>query len=48
VTNRDWSIRERPDILATLYQIGFARSKPHGAPQSNAFGNRVRQVYERP
>jgi len=45
-TNRNWSIRERPDILATLYQIGFARSKPHGAPQSNAFGNRVRQVYE--
>lgn len=45
-TNRDWSIRERPDILATLYQIGFARSKPHGAPQSNAFGSRVLQVYE--
>jgi len=47
-TNRGWSIRERPDILATLYQIGFARSKPHGAPQSNAFGSRVRQVYEQP
>jgi hypothetical protein len=47
-TNRDWSIRERPDILATLYQIGFARSKPRGAPQSNAFGSRVRQVYEQP
>jgi hypothetical protein len=47
-TNRDWSIRERPDILATLYQIGFARSKPHAAPQSNAFGSRVRQVYEQP
>jgi hypothetical protein len=47
-TNRDWSIRERPDILATLYQIGFALSKPHGAPQSNAFGSRVRQVYEQP
>lgn len=46
--NRDWSIRARPDILATLYQIGFARSKPHGAPQSNAFGNRVREVYEQP
>jgi hypothetical protein len=43
-TNRDWSIRGRPDILATLYQIGFARSKPHGAPRSNAFGTRVRQV----
>jgi hypothetical protein len=47
-TNRDWSLRGRPDILATLYQIGFARSKPHGAPQSNAFGRRVRQVYEEP
>ena len=47
-TNRDWSIRGRPDILATLYQIGFARSKPHGAPRSNAFGSRVRQVYEQP
>jgi hypothetical protein len=46
--NRDWSIRGRPDILATLYQIGFARSKPHDAPQSNAFGSRVREVYEQP
>ncbi|MFN0118951.1 MAG: hypothetical protein ACKV2V_00455 [Blastocatellia bacterium] len=44
----DWSIRARPDILATLYQIGFARSKPHGAPNSNAFGARVREVYEQP
>lgn len=44
----DWSIRARPDILATLYQIGFARSKPHGAPNSNAFGTRVRAVYEQP
>ncbi len=47
-TNGDWSIRQRPDILATLYQIGFARSKPHGALRSNAFGSRVRQVYEQP
>jgi len=46
--NRDWSIRERPEILATLYQIGFAKSKPHGAPRSNAFGSRIRQVYEQP
>jgi hypothetical protein len=46
--NPAWSIRERPDILATLYQIGFARSKPHGAPRSNAFGTRVREVYEQP
>jgi hypothetical protein len=44
----NWSIRGRPDILATLYQIGFARSKPHAAPRSNEFGSRVRQVYEQP
>jgi len=44
--NPAWSLRGRPDILATLYQIGFARSKPHGAPRSNAFGTRVREVYE--
>lgn len=48
LTNPAWSIRTRPDILATLYQIGFSRSKPHGAPRSNAFGDRVRQVYEQP
>jgi hypothetical protein len=47
-TNGDWSLRGRPDILATLYQIGFARSKPHGAPRANAFGARVGQVYEEP
>jgi hypothetical protein len=46
--NPTWSLRQRPDILATLYQIGFARSKPHGAPRSNAFGRRVQQVYDRP
>ncbi len=46
--NEAWSLRGRPDILATLYQIGFARSRPHGAPRSNAFGDRVRQVYEQP
>src|SRR5262245_12724030 len=47
-TNPDWGLRKRPDILATLYQIGFARSKPHGAPRSNDFGRRVREVYEQP
>jgi hypothetical protein len=46
--NPEWSLRQRPDILATLYQIGFARSKPHGAPRSNDFGRRVREVYEQP
>jgi hypothetical protein len=43
-----FSLRSRPEILATLYQIGFARSKPHDAPQSNAFGLRVREVFEQP
>jgi hypothetical protein len=40
-----WSIRTRPDILATLYQIGFERSRPHASPVSNRFGARVRQIY---
>ncbi len=43
--NPAWDISGRPEILATLYQIGFARSHPHGAPRSNAFGDRVAQVY---
>lgn len=43
-----FSIRARPDILATLYQIGFARSRPHNAPRSNAFGARVREVHAEP
>ena len=46
--NPDWGLRRRPDILATLYQIGFARSKPHAAPRSNEFGTRVREVSEQP
>ena len=46
--NRAWSLRNRPDVLATLYQIGFARSRPHDGPQPNAFGTRVREVYEQP
>jgi hypothetical protein len=45
-TNREWSIRNRPDVLATLYQIGFARSKPHAAPRSNEFGRRVAEVQQ--
>ena len=39
--NPAWSIRHRPDVLATLYQIGFERSRPHGQPLSNRFGDRV-------
>jgi hypothetical protein len=43
-----FSLRDKPEILATLYQIGFARSKPHAAPQSNGFGRRVGEVLEQP
>jgi hypothetical protein len=43
-----WDLRRRPDILATLYQIGFARSRPHGAPRRNAFGARVLEVHGQP
>ncbi len=42
--NPDWDIASRPDILATLYQIGFEKSHPHAAPRSNAFGARVAEV----
>jgi hypothetical protein len=48
MTNRAWSPRGRPDILAMLYQLGFARSKPQAAARSNAFGRRVHDVYMQP
>ena len=41
-----WRISTRPEILATLFQLGFARSRPHAAPRSSAFGRRVRDVSE--
>ena len=44
----DFSLRGRREILATLYQIGFARSRPHGAPRSNACGSRVGEVIKEP
>lgn len=43
-----WSIRQRPEILATLYQLGFEKSWPKANPRPNPFGERVRQVYESP
>ncbi len=43
--NPGWSLRERPEILATLYQRGFERSQPKPNPRPNAFGERVREVY---
>lgn len=35
----------RPEITATLYQLGFARSRPHGAPRANQFGESVGEVF---
>jgi hypothetical protein len=46
--NSAWDIRNRPDILATLYQIGFSKSRPHGAPRSSDFGRRVADVSRSP
>jgi hypothetical protein len=34
-------IRNRPDILATLYQIGFEHSRPKANPTANDFGRQV-------
>jgi hypothetical protein len=47
-TNPDWSIRSRPDILATLFQLGFERSVPNADPRSNDFGDRVREAFNEP
>jgi hypothetical protein len=46
--NAAWDISARPDILATLYQIGFMRSRPHSAPRSSDFGARVAEAYKAP
>ena len=39
--NPEWSIRQRPAILATLYQRGFERSEPKANPKDSAFGDEV-------
>jgi hypothetical protein len=36
-----YPIYDRPDILATLYNIGYERSYPHAEPKANDFGRRV-------
>lgn len=41
-------LASRPEGTATLYQIGFARSRPHGAPRANAFGEEVGRVFRSP
>ena len=45
--NPRWSIRHRPDILATLYTLGFDRNRPKPDPQSNAFGRSVAEATTR-
>jgi hypothetical protein len=44
----DARIRHRPDVLATLFQIGFERSRPHPGPLPNAFGRDVLDAYYAP
>ena len=43
-----WDIARKPEITATLYQIGFARSHPHADPRANEFGEAVGRVYRSP
>jgi hypothetical protein len=43
-----WSIRSRPEILATLFQIGFERSFPKPNPQPNEFGLKVAAAMSEP
>jgi hypothetical protein len=43
--NPAWSIRGHPEILATLYQLGFEKSWPKPDPRPNRFGERVREVH---
>lgn len=46
--NRAWTLRQRPDVLATLYSLGFARSRPHAAPRTNSFGLLVTRIMAQP
>lgn len=46
--NPAWAIRDRPEILATLFQIGFQHSRPKADPQPNAFGIVVAEAMHEP
>jgi len=46
--NPAWSIRDRPEILATLFQIGFERSHPKAEPRPNEFGKAVAEAMREP
>ncbi len=39
-------IDQRPEILATLYNLGYKRSRPHGSPRANDFGRRVKEFMD--
>lgn len=41
-------IDNRPEILATLYNIGFERSRPKSDPRPNDFGRRVKAFMDSP
>lgn len=43
-----WSVRGRPDVLATLFQLGFERTEPNPEPASNAFGRAVAAAMDEP
>jgi hypothetical protein len=48
LTDPRWSIRDKPEILATLFQLGFAHSWPKADPKSNGFGTRVAEAMQDP
>ena len=48
VSGRGVPIRDRPEILATLYSLGFEKSVPHREPRANRFGERVAAVMREP
>jgi hypothetical protein len=43
--NPAWNLRDRPEFLATLYQLGFERSQPKADPRAIRFGETVRSIY---
>lgn len=44
----DWAIDDQPEILATLYQIGFQHSYPKPDPRPNEFGLMVAEEMKSP
>ncbi len=48
LANATWSIRSRPDVLATLFQLGFDHSVPKADPKANDFGKQVQKAFVEP